>query len=187
MSSPLPSVDERIKIIAERLADLDSDFNKKRFPGLKSLLDDYINPNVDINDIKFHRGLLQVFKNSEDQTYEKLLAQHTSGERSRVEKFVAGGELKDVGKGFVMGPSLGCRDEIARMHKADSVFHLSATGPVHVHGLSTDELKHTDGHWFYEAIHKLAGLFHHDDQDHESVLVRSLQKKTRSYSLLTYD
>ena len=171
MNSPLPSVDERIKTIANRLADLDGDFRRKRFPGLRSLLDDYINPDVDINSVKFHRRLLQVFKKSEDKTYEKLLAQHTSGERCRIEKFVAGGELKDVGKDFVLGPSLGCRDEIARMHKADSIFHLCATGPLHVRGLGIEELKHTDSHWFYEAIHKLAGLFHHDDQDNESVLV----------------
>ena len=68
MSSPLGSIDERIKKIVERLANVDEAFRKKRLPGLRSLLDDYINSDVDVDDVKFHRGLLKVFKDSEDRT-----------------------------------------------------------------------------------------------------------------------
>ena len=71
----------------------------------------------------------------------------------------------------MMGPSLGCRDELAKMHRADSIFHISAAGPAHVKGLSSDDLKKADGGWFHEAIHKLAENFKHDDYDKASVLV----------------
>ena len=174
----------RIEIITNRLNDLDEAFRKRRFPGLRSLLNDYINPDVEVDDVKFHRGLLQVFKNSEDTTYERILGQHTKDEQERIEKFVAGGNLEDVGKHFVMGPSQGCREELAKMHKADSIFHISAAGPTHVKGLSSDDLKEADGGWFHEAIHKLADLFHHDHHDNDSVLVCSPNHLTLTTSLL---
>src|ERR1700733_13004562 len=82
-------VGTRIQIIAERLAsDSNQEFRAKWVPGLKSLLDDYIEPDVDVGEVVFH-SRLQGFKQSEDQTYEHILAQHTLEEQRRIEAFVA--------------------------------------------------------------------------------------------------
>jgi hypothetical protein len=78
-------VDTRIQLIAGRLAsDSNQEFKAKRVPGLKSLLDDYIAPDVDVDGVVFHRRLLQVFKQSEDQTYEYILEQHTPDKQRRI-------------------------------------------------------------------------------------------------------
>ena len=160
-------VDTRIQIIAERLAsDSNQEFRAKRVPGLKSLLDDYIAPDVDVDNVVFHRRLLQVFKQSEDQTYEHILAQHPPDEQRRIEAFVAGEKPEEVSKDFTMGPSLGCRQLLEKLHSCESVVHVSAAGPTAIRGLSDDDLKKTDGHWFHRAVQKLAEFFHLDDDKH---------------------
>jgi hypothetical protein len=160
-------VDTRIRLIAEKLAsDTNQKFRQKRVPGLKTLLDDYIAPDVDVDDVIFHRRLLQVFKQSEDQTYEHILGQHTPDEQRRIEAFVAGEDPEEISKGFVMGPSLGCRQELEKMLSSQSVVHISSAGPTAIKGLSNDDLKKKDGHWFHRAMQKLAEFFHHDDDKH---------------------
>jgi hypothetical protein len=160
-------VDTRIQLIAERLAsDSNQEFRAKRVPGLKSLLDDYIAPDVDVDDVVFHRRLLQVFKQSEDQTYEHILEQHTLDEQRRIEAFVAGENPEKISKDFTMGPSLGCREELKKMHSCESVVHISSAGPTVIKGLSNDDLKETDGHWFHRAVQRLTEFFHHDGDEH---------------------
>jgi hypothetical protein len=160
-------VDTRIQLIAQRLAsDSNQEFSAKRVPGLKSLLDDYIAPDVNVDDVVFHRRLLQVFKQSEDQTYEHILEQHTPDEQRRIEAFVAGENLEEISKDFTMGPSLGCREELKKMYSCESVVHISSAGPTAIKGLSNEDLKETDGHWFHRAVQRLAELFHHDDDRH---------------------
>jgi hypothetical protein len=159
-------VDARIQLIAERLAsDSNQEFRAKRVPGLKSLLDDYIAPDVDVDDVVFHRRLLQVFKQSEDQTYEHILEQHTPDEQRRIEAFVAGEKPEEISKDFAMRPSLGCREELEKMHSCESVVHISSAGPTAIKGLSIGDLKETHGHWFHRAVQRLAEFFHgHDDK-----------------------
>jgi hypothetical protein len=160
-------VDTRIQLIAERLAsDSNQEFRAKRVPGLKSLLDDYIAPDVDVDDVVFHRRLLRVFKQSEDQTYEHILGQHTPDEQRRIEAFVAGEKPEEISKDFVMGPSLGCREELEKMYSCESVVHISSAGPSAIKGLSNDDLKKTDGHWFHRAVQRLAEFFHDHDDKH---------------------
>lgn len=43
----VPSVDTRIEIIAQRLANTEENFRQQRMPGLQAVLNDYINPNID--------------------------------------------------------------------------------------------------------------------------------------------
>jgi hypothetical protein len=93
-------------------------------------LDDYIAPDVDVDNVAFHRRLLQVFKRSEDQTYEHILAQHTPDEQQRIEAFVAGEKPEEVSKDFIMGPSLGCRQLLEKMHSCESVARISGAGPT---------------------------------------------------------
>ena len=155
-------VDGRIKIIAKELAQ--SDFAKE-VPGLKSLLDDYLDPNVPVDKVDFHRRLLQTFKESEtDNTYQDLLAKYTQDEQDRLEKFVDGKDPAKISHGFIMGPSLGAREEMDLLRKAKGV-HVSADGPVQVDGLSTEKVeKHKSP--FHDFIHGLAELFHfHKDKD----------------------
>jgi hypothetical protein len=123
-------------------------------------LDDYIAPDVDVDNVIFHRRLLQVFKQSEDQTYEQILAQHTPDEQRRIEAFVAGEKPEEISKDFTMGPSLGCRQALEKMRSCESVVHISGAGPTAIKGLSDDDLKKTDGDWFHRVVQKLAGLFH---------------------------
>jgi hypothetical protein len=46
------------------------------------------------------------------------------------------------------------------------VVQVSAAGPTAIRGLSDDDLKKTDGHWFHRAVQKLAEFFHLDDDKH---------------------
>ncbi|KAL9608906.1 MAG: hypothetical protein Q9167_006287 [Letrouitia subvulpina] len=149
-------VDERIKIIRDRLSEADF---AQEVPGLKEVLDDYLNENTVTTRVIFHRGLLQTFKKSQtDFTYEDLLDKYSDDEKSRLEKFVDGEDPADISKGFVMGPSLGAREEMDLLHRAERV-DVSAAGPVHVDGLSSDELKKRDS-LLHKFVHSLADFFH---------------------------
>lgn len=169
MAYYVPSIDTRIETIAQRLANTEENFRQQRMPGLQAVLNDYIDPNIDTDTITFHRGLLQVFKKSQDSTYEQILNQHTFEEQKKIESFVAGEKIENVGRGFFMGPSIGCRQEIERLHQAESILHISGAGVKHIKGLNISELRTLDGGWFHDVVHKLSEFFHSGTDD---VLVR---------------
>lgn len=126
-------VDSRISIIADGLGSHDN--LRKSLPGLKRLLDDYLDPKqavgTDADQQSFHRRLLQVFRDSQaDFTYEDWLQKLQPDERDRVVKFVDGKPAEDVCKEFRFGPSFGVRENIERLHKG---------APVIVNGLNGDE------------------------------------------------
>lgn len=179
------SVDARIQTIAEKLGLADNEsFRKDQVPGLKNLLDDYIadtdkpDDSKQVSYIDFHRRLLKVFKDShQDNTYQDLLQKYTEDERKRLDDFVEGADPKDVSAGFEMGPSLGCREELEKMHNTDSIVQVSAAGVVHMKGLSNDGTNGTNGtdahgSWWHHQVEKLKEFFHQDD-DH-TVLVSTL-------------
>lgn len=161
-------VDDRISIIADKLKEVEF---AKEVPGLKDVLDDYLDPKTDTTRVIFHRGLLQTFKKSDtDNTYQDLLAKYSDDEQSRLEEFVDGKDPANVCKGFAMGPSLGAREEMDALHAAERV-EVTAAGPEHVDGLSSDELKEKDS-LFHKFVHGLADFFHlHKHEDAVSVRV----------------
>ena len=166
-------VDDRIAIIRDRLGEIGF---AKEVPGLKDVLDDYLNPDIDTTRVDFHRGLLKVFKDSEtDYTYSTLLNKYSDDEKSRLQRFVDGGDPSEISKGFVMGPSLGAREEMDIMHGAERVA-ISAAGPVHVDGLSSDELREKDSH-FHKFVHALAEFFH--IHEHKEPLTVSTSHESR--------
>ncbi|KXH33641.1 hypothetical protein CNYM01_07444 [Colletotrichum nymphaeae SA-01] len=131
------SVDERIGHIAKGLHN-NPKFSRKEVPGLQALLDDYINDDIDVDYVQFLRRLLQVFKDSEtDGAFSNILRKHTDDEQKCIKRFLAGDDPKKIGNGFQMGPSLGCREELARLHEADCVIQVGARGikklkePIH--------------------------------------------------------
>jgi hypothetical protein len=65
-----------------------------------------------------------------------------------------------------MGPSLGCREELEKMHSCESVVHISSAGPTAIKGLSNDDVKETDSHWSHRAVQRLAEFFHDDNDKH---------------------
>ena len=166
-------VDDRIGIIAEALGKLEI---AKQLPHLKDVLDDYLNPDTDTTKVQFHRGLLQTFKDSEtDNTYQNLLSKYSDDERSRLEKFVEGEDPEKVSKGFVMGPSMGARDEMNALRGSERV-HVTGAGPIHVDGLSSNELREKDN-LLHKFVHQLADFFHiHEDKD--AVDVRDLVERS---------
>ena len=171
------SVDSRLKTIADVLGQDDKqDFRKTQVPGLKSLLDDYIsdidksNDQKQVDYVDFHRRLLKVFKDSKDDTYQSLLQRYTNDESRRLDDFVEGADPQDVSAGFEMGPSLGCREEIDKLHHAETVVRISAGGIVNIKGLSDGEPPTPGGSWFHQQVHKLKDFFH-PHHDEESVLV----------------
>jgi hypothetical protein len=120
-------VDDRIKEIANRLDGKDN-FNNNEAPGLKALLDNYVAAD-EVEPEDFIRDFLKVFKDSTtDGTYSDVLHQHTPEEQARIEAFVKGKSLEEVGHDFVIGPSLGCRQELQRLDEADEIAHVSAAG-----------------------------------------------------------
>ena len=166
-------VDDRISIIRDKLGEVDF---AKEVPGLKAVLDDYLDPKIDTTKVDFHRGLLRVFKDSEtDYTYSTILNKYSEDEKSRLQRFVDGDDPSKISKGFLMGPSLGAREEMNIMHEAERVA-ISAAGPVHVDGLSSDELRKKDSH-FHNFVHALAEFF--DIHKHEDAVTVSAPHESR--------
>jgi hypothetical protein len=88
------SVDERfglIKNTLEKDADLAS-----QLPGFHGLLEDYLEDDVEVDNVQFYRRLLKVYRDSPDQTYEQLLQDLSEQERQELENFVRGGDIKNV-------------------------------------------------------------------------------------------
>ncbi|RGP81448.1 xylitol oxidase [Fusarium longipes] len=118
-------VDQRVNHIIRKL-DENPKFAEKNVPGLKDLLSDFASPYVKVSGAEFHRRLLRVFRDSEtDGTYSWMLSQHTPEERQNIEQFVAGASLQDIGQSFVLGPSLGCREEICKLQQADAIVQIT--------------------------------------------------------------
>lgn len=169
-------VDDRIEKIANELKS-NPDFSHKEVPGLRSLLDDYIAPDVEVDKVNFAQRLLKVFKDSEtDDTYQDLLAKHTQNEQDRIEKFVAGEDLNQTSQGFVMGPSLGCREELEKMQQAPAVAHVSSRKGVEKIKEPKFQVAEEEHSWFHKTIHKLADFFgiHHEDDESRILVCRSL-------------
>ena len=152
----------------------DDEFSQKQVPGLKSLLNDYINPGVEVNSVDWRRRMLQVFKDSEtDNTYQDFLAKHTPQEQSLIERFVDGQDPEKISDGFVMGPSMGCREELEKLRNADSIVHVSASEITHIKG---DSLVATVDGWFHSTVRKIATFIgiHVEETGHiDGVLVSS--------------
>lgn len=151
----------------------DAEFSQKQVPGLKSLLDDYISPDVAVDSVDWRRRMLKVFKDSEtDNTYQDFLAKHTPQEQELVERFVAGEDPEKISDGFVMGPSMGCREELEKLRQAEHIVHVSAAEINTVRGA---DLVATDDDWFHTTVRKISNFFggHHSEHGHlDGILVR---------------
>lgn len=117
-------VDRRLELIANALGD-NADFATKELPGFKSLLQDFLSPDVDVDHHDFIRRLLKVFKDSDDNTYQDLLGWHTDDEKKRVERFVDGAPAEECGKGFQILPNLGTREEVNQLLSAPLVSNFA--------------------------------------------------------------
>lgn len=127
------SVQERLAIIRDGL-DANPSLQEK-LPGLKSILDEYLDPDnkfgTDTHRHGFHRRLLQVFRDSEvDDAYGHRLSELRPDEQDRIKRFVAGSPVEKAGKEFAFGPSLGVREHIEK---------LVTSKPVYVEGLNSKE------------------------------------------------
>lgn len=165
-------VDDRINDIAESLSK-DETFSTEEVPGLKSLLDDYIAPDVEVDNVDFVRRLLQVFKDSKtDDTYQDLLAKHTDDEKEKIAAFVAGGDPSKISQDFEMGPSYGCREELKTLQEAPTVVHVSASGVTLVKA-EVEAVAQAEHDWFHSTVHKLADFFssHKGELEAAGVLV----------------
>jgi hypothetical protein len=165
-------VDDRINDIAESLSK-DETFSTEEVPGLKSLLDDYIAPDVELNNVDFVRRLLQVFKDSRtDDTYQDLLAKHTDDEQKKIASFVAGGDPTKISEDFEMGPSYGCREELKKLQEAPTVVHVGASGITEVKK-RIESASQAEQDWFHSTVNKLAEFFciHSGELEADGVLV----------------
>ncbi|KAH0438406.1 oxidoreductase [Colletotrichum camelliae] len=125
------TVKDRLQFIVDGL-DRSVKFSAEDVPGLKDLLADYVNPDVEVDPVHFIRRLLRVFKESEtDGTYSSILHKHTDDEQNLIERFLEGGESgdpKNLGKQYNMGPSLGCREELEHLCQAACILQIGAQG-----------------------------------------------------------
>ncbi|KAI9159147.1 putative xylitol oxidase [Paramyrothecium foliicola] len=125
MSAPTTAwnhqVNERINLIVDKLKD-NKIFAETEVPGLLELLDD-----ENVSNVEFSQRFLRVFKDSEtDGTYSDLLSRYTPGEQEQLKAFVNGEEQpKDLGDNFVLGPSLGCREELSKLEQAECIAHVT--------------------------------------------------------------
>jgi hypothetical protein len=90
-------MEARMRIVSKVLAERDD--IRTLLPGLDSLLDDHLSPHVQVTQWEHFRRLLQVFRNSPDQTFEKCLDQLLPQQQKRIQKFVNGG----IRRGCVQG------------------------------------------------------------------------------------
>lgn len=170
-------VNDRVNHIVEKLEE-NPDFAQKEVPGLKGLLSDYASEDVTVSGVDFHRRLLQVFKDSEtDGTYSWMLKQYTAEEQKQIEDFVAGGKPEDIGQDYTLGPSIGCREELAKLEQADSVVQLTADGVKDVtptelktSSLSSFSIQSTVSvvdDWFEKAVNKMADFIDNKKDDQQ--------------------
>jgi hypothetical protein len=170
-------VNDRVNHIVEKL-DENPEFAQKEVPGLKDLLSDYASEDVTVSGVDFHRRLLQVFKDSEtDGTYSWMLKQYTPEEQKQIEEFVAGGRPEDIGQTYTLGPSLGCREELAKLEQADSVVQLSFDGIKDVtptepmtSSLASFSVKSTASvvdDWFEKAVNKMVDFIDNKKDDQQ--------------------
>lgn len=98
----------------------DHEFCNNNVPDLRDLLIEH-NANDGMKREDLQRHLLQVFKNSTtDETYSDVLTRLSQDEKMRVEAFVAEEKsAAELGKDFVVGPSLPLRDELEKLRSAD--------------------------------------------------------------------
>ncbi|RFN54297.1 putative xylitol oxidase [Fusarium flagelliforme] len=116
---------DRANHIVEKL-DENPEFSKTNAPGLRDLLSDFASPDVKVSDVDFHRRLLKVLKDSEtDGTYSSMLKMYTPEEQEKIQRFVAGENVKDLAENFVPGPSLGCRQGIDKLQQAESIVRIT--------------------------------------------------------------
>ncbi|KAI5364226.1 putative L-gulonolactone/D-arabinono-1,4-lactone oxidase, FAD-binding domain, PCMH-type [Septoria linicola] len=117
--APENDVDSRIALLADAL-NKEPEFASKDVPGLINLLNDYLDPDVDVNGwdsgrIDFNRRLLRVFKDSPvDDTYQTLRDRYTDNEKSRLDRFLEGETADKCSHGFTKGPSLSTRTHLHR-------------------------------------------------------------------------
>ncbi|PSR85731.1 hypothetical protein BD289DRAFT_409085 [Coniella lustricola] len=126
------SVDERVAVIATHLHA--SPAMQTKLPGLKDLLDDYLDPSSSIGTDEdqegYHRRLLRVFRDSKDDfAYEQWLTKLQLDDQKRVEEFVDGGSVEKAGRGYKHGVSLGVREHIEELVRGGAK-------PVVVEGLN---------------------------------------------------
>lgn len=165
------SVDERIALIVQEL-DKNDNLSAQELPGLQSLLADYLAPEVDVDKHDFIRRLLNVFKTAPDQTYQGLLSKHTADEQRRIESFVQGSSADKVADGFVMVPSLGCREELTHLSAAPRA-HISSHG-YRVEGLR-DDANRGERHGLRKFAHRFAEFFIDlfDDKEHSVTVYKN--------------
>ena len=88
----------------------DKDLDEKLLPGLATLLDREVDPNVDVDDTNFTLKLLQVFRDSRDQTFEGELDRFTKTERKLFDQAVSGHKsIIDAAEQYQPEPSLSAR------------------------------------------------------------------------------
>ncbi|GAB1316375.1 hypothetical protein MFIFM68171_06585 [Madurella fahalii] len=189
------TADQRIRLIADGLAG--NDEIRKKLPGLRTLLKDYVDPDVPVEPADFHRRLLHVFRQSDsDFAYQECLKKLTEDERERIEKFVAEDQpLDDVARDFDMCVSIGVREHLEHLVGVDCAW-ISSAGvqtlaaaspagakvagleghtPVEVGGLSGrgrfDWLKDKDN-IFVAFLHKLKDLFLGRGNEHNVVVYK---------------
>ena len=111
-------VEDRLRHIADHVRQ-DNEVNDHRLPGLASLLDDELNPDVDVSHEDFLRRLLRVFKDSKtDATFSSILSKYDPEESNRVHSFVNGSSIAHTGHNFEIGISLAAREEFQRTSSA---------------------------------------------------------------------
>ncbi|KAK0733126.1 hypothetical protein B0T26DRAFT_745211 [Lasiosphaeria miniovina] len=187
------TVDQRIGLIADGLSS--NDDIRKKLPGLRTLLNQYLSPEVTVEAPDFQKRLLRVFRDSEyDFAYQECLEKLTEDEKERVEKFVGDDKpLKEVSHDFDMCLSIGVREHLQHLVGTDCV-QVSSAGvkvqtlgasstaangaapaEVDVKGLSgrgaLDWLKDKDG-IFHAFLHKLKDLFTGHHEDHRVVVYK---------------
>jgi hypothetical protein len=187
--------DERLELIADGLTD--NEDIRKKVPGLRTLLKEYVDPNVPVSPPDFHKRLLRVFRESDyDSAYQECLEKLTPDEKERVEKFVADDQpLEDVSSDFDMCVSIGVREHLQHLIGVDCALVSSAgvqalaavppPGPpvagvdghtpveTEVEGLSGrssfDWLKDKDT-VFHSFLHKLKDLLTGHEEEHKVIV-----------------
>lgn len=140
-------------------------------------MDDYLDPSSTIGTDEdkqgFHRRLLQVFRDSQDDfAYEEWLAKLQPDEQKRIQGFVDGDSAERAGREYMHGLSLGVREHIEELVKRGAK-------PVVVKGLNDKRVQDSDRKkgLLREVVDDLIEPFMHHHHEYSSIVSHELPSK----------
>ena len=135
-------IDDRCHEFSESIKK-DANLNHEVVPGLAKVLEQI--PENDFTSEDLSKGLLKVFIDSKEPTFEKATKGLESKEEAKLRQFAEQKTIRyeDIAKGFKIGPTRGTREEFKRLHtkKPTNLKHLTSQDAKAIKAIQTQTQK----------------------------------------------